>query len=195
MRPEDAPRFPPRRVTLKGDIPVSIRLLTREDASALGEFYAAIPAEDEFFYRPYPLTREQAAKVAAWSSSPFHVCVVAEMGAAEIAGYAWYRWQDEESVQSGFGICVARSVHRKGLGTALMQRVLEIGEQIGPPVMTLTVQKANPRAVKLYERVGFCIVREQERGTDSEPEYYMERPMRAAGSGKSPVNTAAQPGR
>jgi ribosomal protein S18 acetylase RimI-like enzyme len=48
----------------------------------------------------------------------------------------------------------------------------------------LTVQHANTRAVILYQKMGFKIVREQVRGTpddpygfDMEPEYYMEQKM------------------
>ena len=48
--------------------------------------------------------------------------------------------------------------------------------------MSLTVQKANPRAVALYQKMGFEIVREQMRNQveefPPEPEYYMERKVR-----------------
>jgi len=50
--------------------------------------------------------------------------------------------------------------------------------------MSLTVQLANNRAVALYHKMGFTIVREQMRaaseacGFPAETEYYMERRVR-----------------
>ena len=44
--------------------------------------------------------------------------------------------------------------------------------------MSLTVQKSNSGAVKLYREMGFNIIREQVRKADSEPEYYMELNLR-----------------
>ena len=57
-------------------------------------------------------------------------------------------------------------------------RLKEIAVTVGPPLMTLTVQKKNPKAVELYTRMGFRIIREQLRPADNEPEYYMEMPVR-----------------
>ena len=65
-----------------------------------------------------------------------------------------------------------------------MTRLAQIAEKVGPPVMTLTVQEANPRAVALYQSMGFSIVRAQIRqemeghGFPPEPEYLMERRVR-----------------
>ena len=58
--------------------------------------------------------------------------------------------------------------------------MIEAAEQEGVTLMSPTVQKANPRAIRLYRSVGFRIVREQTRPANTwfpaEPEYYMERP-------------------
>lgn len=60
--------------------------------------------------------------------------------------------------------------------------LLEVVEYIGPQAMSLTVQKANPRAFALYSKMGFQVVREQMRNQAEEfppePEYYMERNAR-----------------
>jgi ribosomal protein S18 acetylase RimI-like enzyme len=59
-----------------------------------------------------------------------------------------------------------------------MERLMKIAHDIGPNIMSLTVQKSNARAVILYQKMGFQIIREQLRGGDNEPEYYMERTVR-----------------
>jgi len=88
-------------------------------------------------------------------------------------------------IQISFGICIGRDLQGRGVGRALMVRLAEVAESVGPPVMQLTVQLANARAVALYRSMGFRVVREQMRANDDagygfppEPEYLMERETR-----------------
>ena len=178
MKPEDAASFPAARASLKDGRAVVLRLLRTEDGERLAEFYAAVPPEDHRFYCPHPLTREKAMEKAAAAEDPRLVCLLAVAADEAVAGYAWYRWQDDRSERSGFGMCVRPGWQGSGLGGALMGRLLEIASRIGPAVMSLTVQEANPRAVRLYQKMGFVIVRKQLRQRDQEPEYYMERSVR-----------------
>ena len=174
MTPADQQSFPPVAITLRTGAPAKIRLLAETDGAALGAFYAGIPAEDELFYCPHPLTQEYACKNAAEAASPTKVVLVLETFGGTIGGYAWYRWT-ADAPTSEFGICIARPVQGAGAGKQLMARLLKIALTIGPPVMSLTVQKKNPNGVELYAKMGFRIVREQLRASDGEPEYYMER--------------------
>ena len=140
-----------------------------------------MPREDLRFYYPHPLDREHARANAAKALSPLEVVLVLETPAQQVAGYAWYRWKEEGARRSGFGICIGRACQNLGAGRALMARLLEIARLVGPPVMCLTVQQANARAVALYQGMGFSIVREQMRGVMAgnefppEPEYAMEQ--------------------
>ena len=193
MQTEYRSQFPPQVATLKNGRRLTLRLLAEDDAEALGDFYESMPRETWRFYCPPKLTRQDAAEKAARALSPTLVCLVAvDETTGQIAGYDWYQWDDEESRASVFGICVREAYRGIGLGRALIQRLLEIAHgrvhgrirarKIGPPVMSLTVQLANPRAVALYTKMGFRIVREQirEQVADfpAEPEYYMEQIVR-----------------
>jgi ribosomal protein S18 acetylase RimI-like enzyme len=183
MLVEDQPRFPPATATLKDERTFVLRLLESGDAEALGDFYDAMPRETWRFYCPPRLTRQDAARRAGWADSPTFVCVVAEDEATgAIAGYNWYQWKGDMSQTSTFGICVREEARGIGLGRALMARLLEISRAIGPPVMSLTVQLANPCAIALYQKMGFQIVRQQMRDRvgdfPAEAEYYMEQDVR-----------------
>lgn len=184
MTPEDQGKFPPIQATLKNSISVTLRPLLPQDGEAMAEFYAAIPLHNIRFYGPYPLDRENALANAEKATSPDEVVLVMESPDSRIAGYAWYRWEGEEAADSVFGICIRPEFQECGAGGLLMTRLLEIAKSIGPPVMTLTVQLANVRALALYTRMGFIKVREQmchrERplGFEDEAEYYMEQRMR-----------------
>ncbi|MBI3945733.1 MAG: GNAT family N-acetyltransferase [Armatimonadetes bacterium] len=182
MLEQDRRRFPPVPAALKDGRVVVIRHIAGEDADAFADFYEAIPRADVRFYCPHPLTRERAAEEAAAADHPFRVRLVAVDDGGVIAGCAHYGWRDAESPAGGFGICCRRGYQGCGLGRALMTRILEIAREVGPPLMYLTVQKTNARAVALYQSMGFEIVREQVRRAfdefPAEPEYFMQRPTR-----------------
>lgn len=174
--------FPPTMVTLKNGRAVTLRFLSIDDAEKLGDFYLSIERAAYRFYCPHPLTREQAAKKAAMALAPTSGVLVAENENQEIVGYASYWWNADNDKPSTFGICIQKTYRGIALGQALMARLFEVAEKVGPPMMSLTVQKANPRAFALYSKMGFQVVREQMRKQveefPPEPEYYMERKAR-----------------
>ena len=184
MTPETKALFPDMTVSLRNGSPAVIRALRAADGEALASFYACVPDEDIRFYCPHQLDREHALQNAGKADSPCEVVLVLETPAKAIGGYAWYRWEHAQAEKSSFGICISRPYQRLGAGRALMTRLLEIARIVGPPVMSLTVQQANARAAKLYQEMGFLIVREQMRqanpaiGMTEEPEYYMELRVR-----------------
>ncbi len=178
MNKDDAAAFPAVDVALKNGRSATLRLLARTDGEALASFYAAVPPEDYRFYCPHPLTRPEALKKAESADEPRFVCLVGVAEKGDIAGYAWYRWQADDSPSSSFGICIRRDFQGSGLARALMAQLLRIAARIGPAVMRLTVQEANPRALALYRKMGFKVVRAQVREFDNEPEYCMERNVR-----------------
>jgi ribosomal protein S18 acetylase RimI-like enzyme len=161
----------------------TMRFLRTADAEQLGDFYASLPPIAARFYWPHPLTRENGEKWALeQADSPCNVTLVLETPEEEIGGYAWYRWPGEKAEGSVFGICIREDYQGCGAGRALMERLLHIAETIGPPLMTLTCQHANSRAVQLYRKMGFQIVKEgmvgARREFAAEPQYWMERRCR-----------------
>jgi ribosomal protein S18 acetylase RimI-like enzyme len=184
MKPEDFKRFLPQTVLLKNQKQGVIRPLTLQDGEALAGFYESVPPEDFRFYCPYPLTRAKALEKAAAAFDPRQVVLVLEAPDHTIGGYAWFRWQSDDAPAGGFGMCIRRDYQGTGAARTLIAHVLDIAREIGPPVMSLTVQKANVRGVELYQKMGFHIVREQMRpakpefGLEPEPEYYMELRVR-----------------
>ena len=179
MRTTDQERYPPTAAALKSGEQITLRFLAPEDARALGDCFAAMPRATYRFYSPHALDHAGGAAEAAQALSPRRVALVAENGAHGIAGYAWYRWKGEDSRRSTFGICQHPGYRGVGLGQAMIARLLEIAAHVGPPVMSLTVQLANARALALYHKMGFQVVREQVRGEvdefAAEPEYCMEQ--------------------
>jgi len=183
MRPADREPFPPVPVVLRDGKKGTLRFLRQSDAKILGDFYVSLPPSAARFYWPHPLTRENGENWAAeQADNPCCVTLVLETPEGEIGGYAWYRWRNEQAPDSVFGICIREDYQSCGAGRALMERLLKIAETVGPPLMILTCQHANFRAVQLYQKLGFRITREgmvgARREFPAEPQYWMERRCR-----------------
>lgn len=92
------------------------------------------------------------------------ICFLAEAD-GKVAGAVWVRVMEdyghlEEGVPS-FAISLYKEYRNLGIGTALMERMLQELAQRGYEKASLAVQKAN-YAVKMYQKVGFEIVGENE---------------------------------
>lgn len=186
MIPELQQQHPAVAVRLRDGRPATIRPLSTSDSEALAAFFTAIPLRDKRFFYPHPLDRTQALRHTAEADSPLRIALVLTVPDGRIAGFTCCDWAGAAAGESVFGLCVAADYQGLGAGRLLMSHLLQIAERHSPPVMTLTVQLANARAVNLYRSLGFSPVREQmvahdpSLGFDDEPEYYMRRPMRAA---------------
>jgi ribosomal protein S18 acetylase RimI-like enzyme len=183
MLQADRQRFAPASAILKDGSQVTLRLLEPTDAAALGDFYESVPREDYRHYAPHKLNRAQAKyKVEKFADSPHCICVIAVNDSEQIVGYAWCLWNDPTDERCLLGLCIGRANQGNGLGQAVLCRLLEIVKVLGPPVVCLTVNKANPRAFALYQKMGFIQLREQTRQRveefPAEPEYYMELRLR-----------------
>jgi ribosomal protein S18 acetylase RimI-like enzyme len=177
-KPRICELFDPQRVQVKDGRTVTIRPLSTKDGKLLGDFYTSIPREDQFFYDPHPLTRGAARRLAARADSRLVVQILAQAEDGSVGGYCFNGFDAPDSPVSRMGICVRRDFQGQGLGGALLDYLLRITERIGPPVMSLTVKKANSAATALYLRRGFRIVHEGTSHRDGEPQYYMERKVR-----------------
>jgi ribosomal-protein-alanine N-acetyltransferase len=115
------------------------------------------------------LTIEQASfnnpTTRAWYESELQrpdVCYVyllrvsQQSGApAVVAGFcAFWRVIDQIHINN---LAVHPDLRGRGLGTALLARVLEEAERLGAPSATLEVRRSNTAARRLYERAGFCV--------------------------------------
>ena len=183
MLPQDRLKFGPLTATLKDGSILTLRLLEPGDADVLGDFYESIPREDHRHYAPHKLNRMQARiKAERMADSEHFICVIAVDKSKQIAGYAWCLWKRPEDESSVLGICIRRNYQRLGTGRSIMQRLLEIVRQAGPPRVQLTVNQANAGALNLYQKMGFTIVAEQMRPSfgefAAEPEYRMQRMLR-----------------
>ena len=91
-------------------------------------------------------------------------CLVAEYE-KEIVGACWTRIMNDyghiDNETPSFAISLYEEFRGKGIGTELMVKMLELLKQKGYKKASLAVQKKN-YAVKMYKKVGFKIIDENE---------------------------------
>jgi ribosomal protein S18 acetylase RimI-like enzyme len=115
------------------------------------------------------MTRPAIAVYLTGWGRPGDTALVADDRSGRLLGAAWYRLFSEE--ERGFGflspdvpeltIAIQYGERGRGIGTALLQALVQQAAADGYGALSLSVEEDNP-ALRLYERAGFVRVREVE---------------------------------
>ena len=135
-----------------------IRLATEADAAAIAGIYAPY-VTDTFvsFEEDAPDAAEMARRMAG-DGRGLHPWLAAEIG-SQVAGYASssafrarpaYRWTVET------GVYLAPEAQGRGLGRALMERLLDLLTRQGFTAAVAGITLPNPASVALHEKLGFA---------------------------------------
>jgi uncharacterized protein YbbK (DUF523 family)/GNAT superfamily N-acetyltransferase len=144
---------------------VMIRKLMTEERPLLKDFlYEAIFIPEGVEAPPRDIVERPELRIYYddFGTGPADHCLVAEAD-GRVVGAVWtrimhdYGHVDDET--PSFAISLYKEYRGKGIGTALMRRMLGLLKEQGYKKVSLAVQKAN-YAVKLYRNVGFKIVDE-----------------------------------
>jgi phosphinothricin acetyltransferase len=138
---------------------MTIRVATAADAEAIAAIYAPYVLETAISFEEVPPSAaEMAARMA--KALPTHPFLVLEEG-GRIAGYAYagphneraaYRWSANVSVY------VAADAHRRGIGRALYERLIETLRRQGFHSLYGGITLPNAKSVGLHEAMGFTHV-------------------------------------
>jgi RsiW-degrading membrane proteinase PrsW (M82 family)/GNAT superfamily N-acetyltransferase len=91
---------------------------------------------------------------------------VVTMDGAAPTGAAWARFLSKADAGYGYvsdsipelTLAVARGARRRGLGTALLDALIESARELDLPGLSLSVEDGNHVARKIYEKAGFAVV-------------------------------------
>lgn len=150
----------------------TIRAITDKEYPLLEDFlYEAIfiPQGVEPPPRSIINNAELQVYVKDFGKYPDDRCLVAEVG-GKVVGAVWIRIMNDyghiDDETPSFAISLYKEYRGHGIGTALMEKMLDILRENNYAKASLAVQKAN-YAVKMYKKVGFEVIRE------SDEEYIM----------------------
>ena len=146
---------------------VLIRRLRDDEADVLRDFiYEAIFIPEGVTPPPRDIIDQPELRVYTddFGSRKGDLCLVAETN-DKIVGAAWTRIMNDyghvDDETPSFAISLYKECRGKGIGTSLMRGMLDLLRNEGYKQASLAVQKVN-YAVKMYEKVGFEIVAENE---------------------------------
>lgn len=144
-----------------------IREMTAEEYPLLEDFlYEAIFIPEGMEKPPRYIVRNEELQVyirdfGKWKDDH---CLVAD-NCGKVVGACWVRIMDDyghiDDETPSFAISLFEEYRGQGIGTELMRRMLELLKANGYKRASLAVQKEN-YAVKMYKKVGFEIVGENE---------------------------------
>lgn len=144
-----------------------IREMRTSEYGFLEDFlYEAIFVPQGAKIPPRSITKEPALQVyiADFGTKQDDVCFVAEYG-GNLMGAVWVRdMPDYGHIADGipsFALSLYPQCRGRGIGTALMKRMLEELKKRGYSKASLSVQKAN-YAARMYLKLGFKICAEKE---------------------------------
>lgn len=135
-----------------------IREAIIDDAGVLLGYAARLFSEElsGLHRRPVPTLEEELAFVSSYCDPPNSVLLVAEDD-ARVVGLVGLlgRALEQEAHVGSVGLSVDRDYRGRGIGTLLLERLLEWAPAHGVTRVEIEAFANNPRALRLYERVGF----------------------------------------
>ena len=148
-----------------------IRTAIEDDLPGILEIYNDAILNTTATFDTEPQSLEEKRGWLRETSYPYAVLVAARRG--EVIGWASlrrfrpkiaYRYTAENSVY------VKKDCHAEGIGTALMQRLLQVGAENGFHTIIAGIAGNNPASLRLHKRFGFQLV-----GVEREVGYKFER--------------------
>lgn len=136
---------------------VTLRRIVAADTDLFVEYLNAFSARSRYFFHPFTFDRAGAESVTGNLRSQEYYRVVAtflRMGKETIVGYAWLQGLGGSDIPM-LGIGVTDDFHERGIGRILLRALLGVGRSMGLQAIRLGVNDDNPRAIHVYESVGF----------------------------------------
>ena len=162
-------------MALKKPIKPDIRELKQHETGVLRElFYYAIFMPEDADPLPFSIVDHlDLIKYHQEWGRKGDIAMVADLD-GKIIGITWCRLWENEEKGYGFidndipelGVAILPEYRNKGIGTGLIKQMLNTVKEAGFKALSVSVEKRN-RAVKLYKRLGFSIVK------DKFPDYIM----------------------
>ena len=137
----------------------SVERARPEDAAALIEYLRVVGGESDnltFGAEGSPVTvEEEAGFIRKNSENPRDLMVLAKEEGSIIGDGHIEAFSRRLSHRAGLGITVRKAAWGRGVGTAIMERLIAHAREQGIEIIELQVRSDNARAIRLYEKFGF----------------------------------------
>ena len=134
-----------------------MRKVCASDTDRFVVYFDGLSARSRYFYHPFAFDRASAEAVTTDLDSEDHYRIVATAerdGQEAIVGYAWLDGLTASDIPM-LGIGIIDDYHERGIGKLLLRALIGVGRDRGLASIRLGVNDDNPRAIHVYESVGF----------------------------------------
>ncbi len=141
-------------------IPYRVRLATAADAEAIGRIYNQGIEDRVATLETGSRTPEERRQWLA-NRAPRHPVIVVENERDEVVGWGSlnvFNPREAYRFVADFSVYVERSYRGKGVGSALLRRLIELGREHGFHKLVLSAFPTNTGGMALYEKFGFRTV-------------------------------------
>ena len=150
-------------ILLKDGTEATIRSVEPEDAPRMLQYMKIMLAETPFLLRTpeeFNYTPEEEARILAGRKDDPR-CLMLEVEAegqiVASADICSHGAKSRAMHRGELGISVRKDYWHKGIGSALMERLIAFAAQCGYEQVELTVEAKNARALGLYRKYGFAV--------------------------------------
>ena len=137
----------------------SVERARPEDAAALVEYLRAVGGESDnltFGAEGLPVTaEEEAGFIRKNLENPRNLMLLAKEEGRIIGDGHIEAFSRRLSHRAGLGITVRKAAWGRGVGTAIMERLIAHAWEQDIEIIELQVRSDNARAIRLYEKFGF----------------------------------------
>lgn len=146
--------------TPPGLMDLVIRRLREGDAVRLSRFYASLSEQTRHFYQPFSATDVEAMEgVVQRALDGQDLSLIALEPGERVIAHFFYQNVSEPVPYLGIGL--RDDYQGLGLGAALLAYLIGLGRSVlRKQAIALSVMKENRRALHLYRKFGFKVVRE-----------------------------------
>ncbi|MFX0067224.1 MAG: GNAT family N-acetyltransferase [Candidatus Hermodarchaeota archaeon] len=142
-------------IQLKDGKEVILRFLVLDDRKRLVEMFSSM-SDESLKWSMAPYTIEV---INRWLSNITHLIPLVAGYDTKIVGYAAI-FKYPHARRKGIGsllIYIHHEFHNVGLGTVMMEKLLQIAKKENMHKIELAVVAANKQAIRLYKKVGFVV--------------------------------------
>ncbi|MGO4937721.1 N-acetyltransferase family protein [Fundicoccus sp. Sow4_H7] len=159
------------------EVDVIIRQASQNDAKAILALYREIGRETEFLTfdeKGIEISVEKEVElIRRFEVAPTSIMLVAEVddqlvGIANLAAFDAYK----QSHVAELGVSIVKEYWGYGIGSILMEAMIDFAEEVDLKVITLEVVVENKRAISLYKKFDFEIVGELNKRLKVDYRYY-----------------------
>ena len=154
---------PAEKYTLNDGTTVAIRSVEPEDAPRMLQYMKIMLGETPFLLRTpeeFSYTTEEESEILAGrKNNPRSLMLIVELEGRIIASADVCPHGSKSRVQhrAELGISILKDYWARGLGSALMERLVAFASRAGYEQIELTVEAKNHRAQGLYGKYGFIV--------------------------------------